>query len=64
MNVLLIRWPAVKAKTGLSRSTVRRLEQSGQFPKRRQLGARSVAWLADEIDQWVASRSPAVGGLQ
>jgi len=52
-----VRWPTVKSLTGLSRTTVWRLEKSGQFPPRRQLGAKSVAWLQSELTSWVESRS-------
>ncbi len=43
-------------KVGLSRPTIWRLERVGQFPKRRQLGKNSVAWVEDEIEKWMESR--------
>jgi prophage regulatory protein len=46
----------VKDKVGLSRPTIWRLERAGEFPKRRQLGSRSVGWVEDEIEQWMQSR--------
>ena len=52
----LIREPEVVQRVGLSPSTIRRLEKAGQFPKRRECGANSVAWLDAEISQWIASR--------
>lgn len=61
MQEHVIRWPQVKAATGLSRTTIWRLEKIGQFPKRRSLGANSVGWLQSEITQWVETRS-VVGG--
>jgi prophage regulatory protein len=42
--------------TGLSRSTIYRLQALGQFPKAVKLSARTVAWMADEIAQWLACR--------
>jgi prophage regulatory protein len=39
-----------------SRMHVDRLERRGQFPKRFRYGANSVAWVADEVDQWVEGR--------
>lgn len=50
------RFPQVKRITGLSRSTIFRSEREGKFPKRRQLGKKSVGWLSDEIDAWLAAR--------
>ena len=35
---------------------IARLEAAGQFPSRVRLGACRVAWYADEIDEWIASR--------
>lgn len=53
----LIRLPVVMARTGMSRSEVYRREKLGQFPKRISLGggenARSVAWVAEEIDDYI-----------
>lgn len=52
----LIRRPEVTRRTGLSRTTIYRLVQSGQFPAPRQLGARSVAWVDSEVNAWIDSR--------
>ena len=35
---------------------IARLEADGLFPTRVQLGACRVAWYADEIEEWIASR--------
>jgi prophage regulatory protein len=35
---------------------IRRLEIAGQFPKRIQLGACRVAWVAEEVDDWIEER--------
>jgi len=51
----------VVSVTGLSRMTIWRLERSGGFPRRRQLGPRSVAWLESDVEEWIHSR-PAVLG--
>jgi prophage regulatory protein len=42
--------------TGLSRMTIWRLERAGEFPQRRQLGLRSVAWLQSEVEEWIERR--------
>jgi prophage regulatory protein len=51
----------VHDRTGLSRATIWRREKSGDFPRRRLLGANRVGWLESEIAQWQASR-PIAGG--
>lgn len=35
---------------------IARLEASGQFPKRVRLGACRVAWLAEEVQDWIDER--------
>lgn len=56
MTQAILRLPEVKARVGLSRSEIYRREGLGEFPKRVILGARSVGWLSDEIQQWIESR--------
>ncbi|MGE0118692.1 MAG: helix-turn-helix transcriptional regulator [Dongiaceae bacterium] len=46
----------VVAITGLSRSQVDRLTKAGQFPSRVTLGPNSSAWLASEVQAWIAER--------
>lgn len=53
----LIRLPAVSKMTGLSRSAIYRFEAAGEFPRRRRLGLRAVAWPEAEVAAWVASRA-------
>ena len=48
----------VKAKTGLSRSTIYAYISVNMFPAQRRLGPRRVAWLATEVKAWIASRPP------
>ena len=42
--------------TGLSKSTVYRLERQGSFPKRIKLSERRVAWLALDIYDFITER--------
>jgi prophage regulatory protein len=35
---------------------LRRLETQGDFPRRVTLGERRVAWVEQEIDEWIAAR--------
>lgn len=51
-----VRAAEITRKTGLSLSTIYRLEQNGGFPRRRVLGPNSVGWLASEINDWLTSR--------
>jgi prophage regulatory protein len=54
----LLRLTEVMALTGLSRMTIWRLEKSGEFPARRQLGHHSIAWLESDVHGWIESRPP------
>ncbi len=56
----LIRLPAVMAATGLSKTSLHRMEAANRFPHRRRVGERAVAWDLDEINAWLASRPAAV----
>jgi prophage regulatory protein len=51
----LIRLPEVKARVGLSRSTIYARIKSNEFPAPVRLGsnARSVAWLESSIDDFI-----------
>lgn len=53
----VLRLKEVRHKTGLGRSTIYRWMDEGRFPKPVRLGARSVAWIEHEIDEWLMSRS-------
>jgi prophage regulatory protein len=46
----------VNRRTGLSRTTRWRMEQTGDFPRRRQLSPNSVGWLEREIETWMLAR--------
>ena len=58
----ILRRAEVLAITGLSHSTVWRLEKAGQFPRRRQISAGTVGWIASEVEEWLKSRPAVVGG--
>ncbi len=42
--------------TGLSRTTIWRLENKGTFPRRVSLGGSRVGWRLSEINQWLGTR--------
>ena len=48
-----LRLPAVKAATGLSRSSIYERMRQGTFPAPIPLGDHAVAWLASEIGAWI-----------
>lgn len=49
----LIKLPAVKQRTTLSTSEIYRRIEAGTFPAQVRLGAKAVAWLEHEIDEWI-----------
>ena len=52
----VLRLPSVLARTGRSRSSIYADIKAGRFPAPIKIGPRSIAWLDDDIDRWVASR--------
>jgi prophage regulatory protein len=51
------RFPDLRAAgVPFTRVHIQRLEDKGQFPKRVRLGANTVVWVVDEVDQWVGAR--------
>jgi len=52
----LLRFPAVRERTGLSRSTTWRLERQGAFPRHHRISANAVAWVEDDIARWIQSK--------
>ena len=61
-----IRLPEVLTRTGYGRTTIYRKMEDGSFPRSVKLGgpledtnvfdSRAVAWIEDEVDQWIDSR--------
>ena len=66
----LLKLPAVLTRVGFSRAKIYALIKQGAFPAPISLGARAVAWLDHEVDDWInavvhASRSgKTTGGNQ
>lgn len=56
MAQTVLRLPAVKARTGLSRSTIYACIAQGRFPKQVSLGARAVGWLESDVEAWLQAR--------
>jgi len=53
MATAILRLPTVKARTGLSRSTIYLRISEGRFPKPVSLGGRAVGWIEAEINDWL-----------
>ena len=61
-----IRLPEVMSRTGYGRTSIYRKMEDGSFPKSLKLGgplkdpnefdSRAIAWIEDEVDQWIESR--------
>ena len=56
MTHTILRLPAVKSSTGLSRSTIYLRVSQGTFPRPVSLGGRAVGWVEEEIQSWLAER--------
>ena len=55
---VILRLPAVKQRTGLSRATIYRKMQASEFPRAKQLSTNCVGWVAAEIEAWLTDRAP------
>ena len=61
-----IRLNEVMSRTGYGRTSIYRKMEDGSFPKSLKLGgppkdpnefdSRAIAWIEDEVDQWIESR--------
>ena len=61
-----IRLPEVLSRTGYGRTSIYRKMEEGSFPRSVKLGgpledpnafdSRAVAWIEDDVDQWIESR--------
>ncbi|WP_018995158.1 AlpA family transcriptional regulator [Thioalkalivibrio sp. ALJ2] len=56
MATKILRLPSVKARTGLSRSTIYLRIAEGSFPAPIPLGGRAVGWIEEEVDNWIKER--------
>jgi prophage regulatory protein len=56
MSNKIIRLPAVKEKTGLSRSSIYLRMTKDDFPKSISLGDRAIGWLESDIEQWLEDK--------
>ena len=53
---MIYRAKELQQVTGLSRSTIWRMEREGSFPQRLKISTGCVGWRKSEIDEWVKGR--------
>ena len=56
MSNKIIRLPAVKDQTGISRSSIYLRMSKGEFPQSISLGDRAIGWLEADIEQWLEDK--------
>jgi prophage regulatory protein len=56
----ILRIQQVQERTGLSRTTIWRLEQRNQFPKHCRISARAIGWREADVTRWIEERPDAV----
>lgn len=52
----LVRLPEALARSGLSKSTLYRLEKAGRFPQKIRVGERMTAFRESELEDWLAAQ--------
>lgn len=63
-SIRMLRLAQVKDVTGLGKTKIYELQEEGAFPMRVKITARSVAWIEDEVQAWLAARIQASTPLQ
>ncbi|MDX2367743.1 MAG: AlpA family transcriptional regulator [Colwellia sp.] len=56
MTHKMIRLPTVIEQTGLSRSSIYLRMKNNKFPQSISLGDRAIAWLEEDINQWIEDK--------
>lgn len=56
MAHVILRLPEVKARTGLSRSSIYLRIANGDFPRSVSLGGRAVGWVEADVERWLADK--------
>ena len=59
MNDRFLRRREVLARTGLSNTTIWRLERDGSFPQRCQISPGLVGWRESDVSAWIDERPAA-----
>ena len=64
MSYRILRLPAVKELTGLSRSTIYLRISKDEFPSPISLGGRAIGWVEEDIDLWLTQKVEASRGVK
>lgn len=54
----ILRIDEVVELTGLSRSTIYRMERERQFPRHLVLGSRGIGWRYKDVEKWIKRLEP------
>ena len=57
-QIFLLREARVLERVDISRRTLWRWVQAGQFPEPVAVGPNAVRWRSDQLDEWLAARKP------
>ncbi|MDR1848929.1 MAG: AlpA family phage regulatory protein [Zoogloeaceae bacterium] len=60
----LMKLPDLKKELGISRTGIYAAVASGDFPAQIKISSRSVAWIREEVEEWVAKRKAARDAAQ
>ena len=52
----IIGWSTLRTMVPYTRQHILRLEVSGKFPRRIQVGSNRVGWVLSEIETWIGAR--------
>jgi prophage regulatory protein len=55
-QIRILRLPEVLSLTGVSRSSIYKWVDEGQFPRPKQLGSRAIGWDSRELSNWMDNR--------
>jgi prophage regulatory protein len=57
MASALLRLPQVMARVGLKQTRLYQLVGDGEFPAPVRLGDRAIAWVEEEVDEWIRKKA-------
>ena len=60
----ILRRAECERATGLSESTLWRLEQRNQFPRRRRISTHAIGWLESQVQKWIRERDEVPQGRE
>ena len=53
MSLRIMRLDEVKKITGLSKASIYRFEKNGDFPKKVNIGKRSIGWFESDVEEFL-----------